>query len=175
MKCTSADIICICQVILNTHWYLILNFIYIYQHIKALFFQILFDFIYLHVFVTRRLFIQVLYRSILRQLPPVPFPSSVADRGYRSQRSSVLVDHHGLERLRRRHAVVVLRFAHVLRDQTDHVAAERQERQNRQRHLKRRLHRTPRNSRRRRYPLQRVGAPLQSHGVRRARPVVYRG
>lgn len=46
MKCTSADIICICQVILNTHWYLILNFIYIYQHIKALFFQILFDFIY---------------------------------------------------------------------------------------------------------------------------------
>lgn len=102
-------------------------------------------------------------------VPPTPFPSAEADRGYRSQRSSVLVDHHGLERLRRSHALVLLRFAHVLRDQTDHVAAERQERQDRQRHLKRRLHRT---SHRRRRFLQKV-RPSQCHGVRRsARSVV---
>lgn len=98
---------------------------------------------------------------------PAPFAPTKTNRGhgrttYRVvQRPPLLVDHDCLERLRNGHAVRLRRLTHVLRDQADHVAAERQKRQDRERHLESRLHRAAS----RRCLGRGVRPTLQGHGV----------
>lgn len=101
--------------------------------------------------------------------PPSPVPLAPARRrgetAYRPLQQQArgpleLIDHDGLERLRHGHAFLLLRPAHVLRDQADHVAAEREERQHGERHLERRLHRAVPGP-----PRRRVRSAPQRHGV----------
>jgi len=102
---------------------------------------------------------------------PALLAPAEADRGcwagqtVQQARPFVPVDYHGLKRDRRRGAVTVVRLrrsAHVLRDQADHVTAERQKRQDGKRHLKGRLHRTATSRR-----MQNIRGSAQSHCVRR--------
>lgn len=112
-----------------------------------------------------------MYRRSRSRVHATAFTPGVADRGHGASRtqqsgpSVLLVDHHRFERLRHRRAVGrrLLQSAHVLRDQADHVAAERQERQDGQRHLKSRLHRAARGRR-----VPEVCAP-QRHGAGHSR------